>query len=104
MPCQQVCKPKKFYSELRKYFHKEHSKVTWEEVLKIKSDLQVHAFSNPDDTFHGRNRTAENDESLIPTVKVTESEGDLTCCVSSLEDAVSHSETSVLIEILTNEI
>ena len=47
------------YSELKKYFYKEHSNVTWEEFLTTKFGLWIDTSSGTDNTLYGSRRTVE---------------------------------------------
>ena len=78
------------YPELKKYFYKESSNVTWEEFLTTKFGLWIDTRSSIDNTLHGTGRTVEK-SSILPQInKVFEASGDLTCYIFSLEDAVAH--------------
>ena len=92
------------YPELKKYFYRERSNVTWEEFLTTKFGLWIDTRSTTDNTLHGSGWTIEKSGILLQIEKVTEaSNGDLTCYVFSLEDAVSHLSVVDLIGILTIE-
>ena len=92
------------YPELKKNFYKEHSNVTWEEFLTTKYGLWVHTRSSTNNTFHGSSRTVEKSGILLQIEKVPEtSNGDLTCYVFSLEDAVAHLSVTDPSGILTIE-
>ena len=78
------------YPEIKKYFHKEKSDVTWEEFLTTKFGLWIHTRLSIDNTLHGSGKAVEKGI-LLQIVKVPEtSNGDLTCYVFSLEDEVAH--------------
>ena len=65
--------------------------MTWEEVLTTKFGLWIDARSSTDNTLHGSGRTVEKSGILLQIEKAPEaSNGDLTCYVFSLEDAVVH--------------
>ena len=93
-----------FYPELKKYFYKENSDVTWEEFLTTKFGLWIDTRSSTDNTLHGSGRTVEKSGILLQIEKVPEtSNGDLTCYVFSLEDAVAHLSVTDPSGILTIE-
>ena len=76
---------------VKKYFYREHSNVTWEESLTTKFGLWIDTRSSTNNTLHGSGRAVEKCGILLQIEKATEaSNGDLTCCVFSLEDAVVH--------------
>ena len=92
------------YPELKKYFYKEHSDVTWEEFLTTKFGLCIDTRSSTDNTLHGSGRAVEKGGILLQIEKAPEaSDGDLTCCVFSLEDAVAHISVTDPSSILTIE-
>ena len=67
------------YPELKKYFCREHSNVTWEEFLTTKFGLWIDTRSSIDNTLHGIGRTVEKSGILLQIEKVPEaSNGDLT--------------------------
>ena len=79
------------YPELKKYFYKEHSNLTWEEFLTTKFGLCIDTRSSTDNTFHGSGRAVEKSGILLQIEKAPEpSNGDLMCYIFSLEDAVVH--------------
>ena len=79
------------YPELKKYFYREHSNVTWEEFLTTKFCLWRGTRSSTDNTLQGSGRAVEKSGIILQIEKALEaSNGDLTCYVFSLEDAVSH--------------
>ena len=90
------------YPELKKYFYKKNFNVTWEHFLTTKFVLWI-------DTVLTTRFTAAVDKSgiLIQIEKAPEaSNGDLTCYVFSLEDAVAYLSVvtnTIRIEILTIE-
>ena len=78
------------YPELKKYFYREHSNVTREELLTTKLELWIDTRSSNDNTLHGSGRAVEKSGILLQIEKVPEaSDGDLICYVFSLEDAVA---------------
>ena len=92
------------YPELKKYFYKENSNVTWQEFLTTKFGLWIDTRSSTDNTLHGSGRTVEKSGILLQIEKVPEtSNGDLTCYVFSLEDAVVHVSVTNPSGILTIE-
>ena len=79
------------YPELKKYFYREHSNVTWEEYLTTKLGLWIDTRSSTDNTLHGSSRAVEKSDILLQIEKAPEiNNGDLTCYVFSIEDAVAH--------------
>ena len=79
------------YPEIKKYFYKENSDVTWEDFLTTKFGLWIDTRSSTDNTLNGSGRTVEKSGILLQTEKIPKTgNGDLTCCVFSLEDAVAH--------------
>ena len=79
------------YPELKKYFYKENSNVTWEEFLTTKFGLWIDTRSSTDDTLHGSGRAVEKSGILLQFEKAAETNnGDITCYVFSLEDAAAH--------------
>ena len=77
------------YPELKKYFYKEHSDVTWEEFLTSKLALWIDTRSSIDNTLYGSS-TRVGKGILLQIEKVPEtSDGELTCYVFSLEDALA---------------
>ena len=91
------------YPELKKYFYKEHSNVTWEEFLRTKFGLWIYTRSSTDNTLHGSGR-GKKSGILLQIEKVAESsDGNLICHVFSLEDAVAHLAVSDPNGILTIE-
>ena len=79
------------YPELKIYFHKEHSDVTREDSLTTKFGLWIDTRSSTGNTLHGSSRAVRKSGILLQIEKAPESDnGDLTCYVFSLEDAVTH--------------
>ena len=67
------------YPELKKYFYKDNSNVTWEGYLTTKFGLWIDARSSTDNTLHGSGRAVEKSGILLQIEKATEaSNGDLT--------------------------
>ena len=92
------------YPELKKYFYKENSNVTWEEILIIKFALWIDTRSSTDNTLHGSGRTVEKSGILLQIEKATEISGrNLTCYVLSLEDAVAYLSVTDPSRILITE-
>ena len=78
------------YSELKKYFYKENSDVTWKEFLTTKFRLRIDTCSRTDNTLHGSGTAVEKSGILLQTEKVAETNNsDLTCYVFSLDNAVA---------------
>ena len=92
------------YPELKKYFYREYSNVTWEEFLTTKFVLWIDARSSTDNTLHSSGRAVEKSGILLQIEKVPETvAGDLMCFVFSLEDAVAHISVTDPSGILTIE-
>ena len=82
---------REIYPELKKYFYKENSDVTWEDFLTTKFAIWIDTRSSIDNTLHGSGRAVEKTGILLQNEKAPETNGgDLTCYVFSLEDAVAH--------------
>ena len=91
------------YPELKNYFYKEHSNVTWE-FLTAKLGLWINTRSSTDNILHSSSRAVEKSGKLLQIEKAAEhSNGDLTCYVFSLEDAVAHLAVTNADGILTIE-
>ena len=92
------------YPEIKKYFYREHSDVRWEEFLTTKFVLWTDTRSSTDNTLHGSGRAVEKSGILLQIEKSPEaSNGDLTCYMFSLEDAVAHLSVTDPSGILTIE-
>ena len=92
------------YHEVKKYFYREHSNVTWKKFLTTKFGLWIDICSSADNTLQGSGRAVEKSSILLQIEKVPEaSNGDLTCYVFSLEDAVAHLNVTDLSGIFTIE-
>ena len=79
------------YPEIKKYFYKEHSNVTWEEFLTTKLGLWINTRSSTDNALHGSGMAVEKSGILLQIKKMPKaSNGDLTRYVFSLEHAVAH--------------
>ena len=79
------------YPELKKYFYKEHSNLRYGDFLTTKFGLWIYTRSSTDNTFHGSSRAMGKSGILLQIEKAPKtSNGDLTCYVFSLEDAVAH--------------
>ena len=90
------------YPELKKYFYKENSNVTWEDFLATKFGLWTDTRSSTDNTLRGSGRAVEKSGILLQIEKAHEtSNGDLTCYVFSLDDPVAHLSVTSFSEILT---
>ena len=90
------------YPELKKYFYRDHSNVTWEEFLTTKFGLWIDTRSSTDKTIHGNGRTVE---SILLQIEegLEASNGDLTCHVFNFEDEVAHISVTNPRGILTIE-
>ena len=92
------------YPELKKFFYREHSNVTWKVFLIKKFGLWIDTRSSTNKTLHGSGRAVEKCSILLRIEKAFEtSGGDLTCYVFSLEDAVAHLSVTDPSVILTIE-
>ena len=95
---------REIYSELKKYFYREHSNVTWGEFLTTKFGLWIYTRSSTDNSLHGSIRKVEKSGILLQIEKSPEtSDGDLTCYVFSLEDAAADLSVTDPSSILTIE-
>ena len=78
--------------------------MTWEDFLTTKFGLWIDTRSSTDNTLHGSGRAVEKSGILLQIQKAPEaSNGDLTCYVFSLEDAVAHMSVTNPSGILTTE-
>ena len=59
------------YPELKKYFYREHSNVTWEEFLTAKFRLWIDTRSSTDNTLHGSGRAMEKKWHIASDRKIT---------------------------------
>ena len=76
--------------------------MTWEEFLTTKFGLWIDTHLSTDNTLHGSERAVEKTGILLQIEKVPKaSNGDLTCFVFSLEDAVAHLSVTDPSSILT---
>ena len=92
------------YPELKKYFYKENSDVTWKEFLTTKFALWIDTRSSIENTLHGSGRTVEKSGILLQIEKAPEaSGGDLTCHVFSTEFAMTRLNVTDPSGILTIE-
>ena len=94
---------REIYPELKKYFYRENSDVTWEDFLTTKFALWIDTRSSIDNTLHGSGRAVDKSGILLQIEKEPETSGDLTCYVFSLEDAVAHLSVTNPSGILTIE-
>ena len=79
------------YPELKKRFYREHSNMTWEEFLTTNFGFWTDTRPSTDNTLQGSGRVVEKSGILLQVKKTPEdSNGDLTCYVLSLEDAMTH--------------
>ena len=76
--------------------------MIWEEFLTTKFGLWIDTRSSTDNTLHGSGKTVEKSGILLKKGPET-SNGDLTCYVFSLEDAVAHLSVTDPSGILTIE-
>ena len=78
--------------------------MTWEESLTTKFGSWIDTHSSTGNILHGSGKTAGKSGILLQIEKVPEaSNGDLTCHVFSLEDAVAHLSVTSPSRILTIE-
>ena len=78
--------------------------MTWEEFLTTKFGLWIGTRLSIDNTIHGSGRIVEKSGILLQIEKVPEaSNGDLTCYVFKLEDALAHFNVTDPSRILTIE-
>ena len=93
---------KDIYPELKKYFYREHSKVTWEEFLATKFALLIDTRLSTNNTLHDSGRAVEK-SGILPQIEkgLEATGGDLTCYVFSLEDAVAQLSATDPSSILT---
>ena len=92
------------YLELKKYFYKENSDVTWEGFLTTKFALQIDTRSSTNNILHGSSRAVEKSGILLQIEKAPEtSGGDITCHVFSLEDTTTRLNVTDPSGILTIE-
>ena len=59
------------YPDLKKYFYREHSNVTWEEFLTTKFGLWIDTRSSTDNTLHGSGMPVEKSDILLQIEKST---------------------------------
>ena len=78
------------YPEIKKYFYKETSDVTWDEFLTRKFGLSIDTRSCIDKTLRGSGRAIDKSGILVQIEKALEAGGsNLTCYVFSLVDALA---------------
>ena len=63
------------YPELKKYFYRERSNVTWGELLTAKFGLWIDTRSSANNTFHGRGRAVEKSGILLQIEKAPGTSG-----------------------------
>ena len=81
---------KDIYPELKKYFYKKNSDMTWKEFLTTNFALWIDTRLSIDNTLHGSGR-AESRGIMLPIEKASEiSDDKVMCYIFSLEDAVAH--------------
>ena len=91
------------YPELKKYFYKENSDVTWEEFLVTKFGLWIDTRSDTNNALHDSGRAIQCGVSLQIEKTPEAGDGDLMCYVFSLEDVVAHLSVTNPSGILTIE-
>ena len=90
------------YPELKKYFYKENSDVTWEVFLTTKFGLWIDTHLSTNNTLHGSGRIVQKSGILLQIEKALEANnGDLTCYIFILEDALAHLSANIPEGILT---
>ena len=78
--------------------------MIWKEFLTTKFALWIDTYSSINNTLHGSGRAVAKSGILLQIKKAPEaSNGDLTCYVFSLEDAVTHLSITNPSGILTIE-
>ena len=78
--------------------------MIWGDFLTTKFGLWIDTRLSTDNTLHGSGRAVEKSGILLQIEKAPEaSNGDLTCYVFSLEDAVAHLSVTNPSGILTTE-
>ena len=91
------------FTELKKYFYKEHSNVT-ADFLTTKFGSWIDIRSSTNNILHGSGREVEKSGILLQIEKAPEtSNDDLTCYVFSFEDPVAHLSVTDFSGILTIE-
>ena len=94
---------KDIYPELKKYFYKENSDVTWKEFLTTNFPLWMDTRSSINNTLHGSGRAVSRGI-MLPIGKASETSDDkVMCYIFSLEDAVAHLSVTNPSGILTIE-
>ena len=92
------------YPELKKYFYKENSDVTWEKFLTTKFALWIDTRSSTNNILHGSGRAVEKSGILLQIEKAPETSGDdLICHVFSHEDTTAGLNVADPSSILTIE-
>ena len=92
------------YPELKKYFYKENSDVTWEGFLTTKFALWIDTRSSTNNILHGSGRAVEKSGILLQIEKAPETSGDdLICHVFSHEDTTAGLNVADPSSILTIE-
>ena len=64
------------YLELKKYFYKENSNVTWEDFLTTKCGLWINTCSSIDNTLHGSSRAVEKSDIMLQIKRAPETGDD----------------------------
>ena len=92
------------YPELKQYFYKENSDVTWEEFLTTKYALWIDTRSITNNILHGSGRAVEKSGILLQIEKASETSGDDPIChVFSHEDTTAGLNVADPSNILTIE-
>ena len=91
------------YPELKKYFYKENSDLTWEEFLTTKFALWIDTRSDTNNAFRGSGRAVQSGVSLQIEKTPEAGGGDLMYHVFRLEEAVAHLSVTDPSGILTIE-
>ena len=94
--CKSGLQARDIYPELKKYFYKENSDMTWKKFA-----LWIDTLSSTDNTLHGSGRIVNKGIKLLIEKASEASDGDLMCYVFSFEDALAHLSVTNRSGILT---
>ena len=88
------------YQELKNFFYKEHSDVTWEEFISANFALWIYTSSGTGNILHGSGRAVKQSGISLQIEKTPETGGgDIMCYVFSLENAVAHQSVTNILTI-----
>ena len=90
---------REIYPELKKYFYKKNSDVTWEDFLTAKFALWIDTRSSIDNTLHGSGRAVEKSGILLQIKEAPETCGDLMCYLFSPMDHLSVTDLSSILTV-----